>query len=288
MPTENNALPIDVTHPTGNGRRVTRTLSLLLTGLLPIGLTMLTPTPHHAQDAAVQPTAHEDGHDHPHGEGKGHHGAHAAHGERGGHHPGKGHHGHQLHHDFSDAERWAAIFDDPERVTWQRPEEVVRHMDIADGATVVDLGAGTGFFLPYLAEAAANGKVMGLDPEDNLVEHMRARVEEADLDHVEIRRIPFDDPQLAAGSVDRLLIVNTWHHIEQRGDYASKLLAALREDGKLYIVDFTKDSPSGPPKQHRLEPQEVIDELAAGGFEAEVIDETLPRQYIVVGRRPKS
>lgn len=202
-------------------------------------------------------------------------------------HHGEAHGGHQLHHDFSDAERWAAIFDEPERLEWQRPEEVVQHMKISDGATVVDLGAGTGFFLPFLAKAASHGKVLGLDPEENLVHHMRQRVAEADLGQVEIRRIPYDDPELAAGSVDRLLIVNTWHHIEQREVYASKLLAALASDGMLFVVDFTLDSPSGPPKKHRLPPQEVIAELIAGGFEAEVIEETLPRQYIVVGRRPQ-
>ena len=43
--------------------------------------------------------------------------------------------------------------------------------------------------------------------------------------------------------------------------------------------------PSGPPPEHRLEPRQIMDELEAGGFEAEVVEETLPRQFIVVGRR---
>ena len=100
-------------------------------------------------------------------------------------------------------------------------------------------------------------------------------------------RIPFDDPELEPASVDRVLIVNTWHHIGARGDYAHKLLTALKPGGKIYIVDFTHDSPSGPPVEERLAPEQVIADLVAGGFEADTLDETLPRQYVVMGRRPE-
>lgn len=207
------------------------------------------------------------------------------------HHPGhaadssESYSSHRVHHDFSDAERWAAIFDDPERHSWQLPEELVDLMAIVDGQTVADLGAGTGFLLPYLASATPHGKVLALDPEANLVEHMRQRAEEAGLEQVEVRQIPYDDPQLTPASVDRIVIVNTWHHIEQRESYAAKLLAGLGPEGRLFIVDFTMDSPSGPPKEHRLAPEEVMRELEAGGFDSQLIEEPLPRQYIVVGKR---
>jgi len=35
-------------------------------------------------------------------------------------------HGHQpMHGHFSDAERWAQVFDDPARDQWQKPDEVI-------------------------------------------------------------------------------------------------------------------------------------------------------------------
>jgi hypothetical protein len=39
----------------------------------------------------------------------------------------------------------------------------------------------------------------------------------------------------------------------------------------------------GPPAHHRLRPEQIIDELTAGGLEASLIEESLPDQYIVVG-----
>lgn len=194
---------------------------------------------------------------------------------------------HDLRHDFSDAEHWSERFDSPERQEWQKPAEVVELMEIEPGMTAVDLGAGTGYFLGYLSAAVGeDGRVLGLDVEENLVEFMKQRAEREGWANVEPRHVPYDDPELAAGSVDRVLIVDTWHHIENRGAYAAKLHRALAPGGRVYIVDFTKDSPSGPPVEHRLAPEQVIEELAQGGLEAEVVQETLPRQFIVVGRRP--
>lgn len=199
-------------------------------------------------------------------------------------HGGAHHDGYR--HDFSDAERWSQLFDAPERDGWQKPAEVVALMEVKPGMTVADLGAGTGYFLgPLSAAVGAEGRVLGLDVEDTLVHHMSQRAERQGWANVTARRVPYDDPELAAGSVDRVLTVNTWHHIGDRPRYAAKLLRALKPGGRVYVVDYTLDSPSGPPPEHRLPPEQIIRELEEGGFEAEVVEETLPRQYVVVGLR---
>ena len=171
-------------------------------------------------------------------------------------------------------------------MAWQKPGEVVDLMEIEPGMTAVDLGAGTGYFLAHLSAAVGEGgQVLALDVEANLIRFMEERAEREGWGNVEPRRIPFDDPELADASVDRVLVVNTWHHIGERSAYSAKLLHALKPGGRVYVVDFTRDSPSGPPPEERLEPQQILDELEDGGLEAELLAETLPRQFIVVGRR---
>jgi ubiquinone/menaquinone biosynthesis C-methylase UbiE len=162
-------------------------------------------------------------------------------------------------------------------------------MEIEPGMTAVDLGAGTGYFLGHLSRAVGEaGRVLALDVEENLVEFMKDRAEREGWANVGPRRVPYDDPELADGSVDRVLVVDTWHHVEDRGAYAAKLYRALAPGGRVYVVDITKDSPTGPPVEHRLAPEQVIAELAEGGLEVEVLEEPLPRQFIVVGRRPEA
>ena len=211
---------------------------------------------------------------------------HSGHGEsKHGHPEGVDVHRHGMKHDFSDTAKFEEAFDNPERAAWQKPEHVIALMEIAPGMTVVDLGAGTGFFAPHLAAAVGKeGKVLALDVEPNMVEHLEKRAAEAGLAQVEPRLAATDDPGLAPGSVDRILIVNTWHHIDDRGPYSAKLRAALRPGGSIWVVDFDKTSSKGPPAQHKLEPREVIAELAAGGLVAEQVSEELSDQYVVVAR----
>src|SRR4051812_7482337 len=80
--------------------------------------------------------------------------------------PAAGHHGGPLVHRFEDAARWAKEFDDPAREAWQKPAELMTVMQLQPGMTVADLGAGTGYLLPYLCRAVApRGQVLALDIE---------------------------------------------------------------------------------------------------------------------------
>jgi len=196
------------------------------------------------------------------------------------------HSGSGFHHDFSDVERWQARFDNPARDEWQRPSHVVELLQISPGMTVVDLGAGTGYFMSYLSQAVGKeGQVLALDVEPTMVEHLQGRAAEAGFDNVEARHIPFDDTQLTAGSSDRILIVDTWHHIDARSVYSAGLAKALSAEGRVYIVDFTSDSPEGPPVEHRLTPEQVMRELEDGGLRAELVQEDLPWQFVVMAQR---
>jgi len=205
--------------------------------------------------------------------------------------PAHAHHSHDggkgYTKDFSQVERFAKHFDDPARDAWQQPELVVKHLQAAPGQTVADIGAGTGYFIPYLAEAVGpTGHVLALDVEPNMIEHIKRRARETGLQNVKATQVAEDDPALPEGSVDRVLIVNTWHHISKRPSYAAKLAKALKPTGSLLIVDFTHESDIGPPQQHRLTPQQVSEELQLAGLAAEIIEsEQLPKQYLVRARR---
>jgi ubiquinone/menaquinone biosynthesis C-methylase UbiE len=200
--------------------------------------------------------------------------------------PEHAHAHHAMHHRFEKADEWAPVFDDPQRDAWQKPDAVVSALAIVPGMTVADIGAGTGYFEKRLATAVGErGGVIAIDIEPDMIRYMGERAKREGTPNVEPRLGAADDPKLAAASVDRILIVDTWHHIDDRVAYGKKLAAALKPGGFVAVVDFTLETAKGPPKQHRLPPSEVIDELTQAGLTAAIVDAGLPDQYIVKASR---
>jgi SAM-dependent methyltransferase len=190
--------------------------------------------------------------------------------------------GHRHHHGGA-AEQWAHL-DEPGRHGWQRPELVVAAASLTGGQVVADIGAGTGYFEAHLSHAVgASGKVLALDVNRNLVEHMKRRFHDARLHNVEARVLRHDDPGLEPGSVDRVLIVDLWHHLHDRVAYGRKLRAALRPEGRLLVIDRGADSSHAPPVGMRISVEAVIGELEAAGFSTRLLPQVLPRQFMVEG-----
>jgi predicted methyltransferase len=190
--------------------------------------------------------------------------------------------GHRHHHGAA-VEQWAHL-DEPGRDEWQKPELIIAAAGITGGQVVADVGAGTGYFGMHLSHAVgASGKVLALDANPNLVAHMRRRFHDAGLNNVEARVSRHDDPELHPGSVDRVLIVDLWHHLHDRIVYGRRLRAALRPEGRLLVIDRGTDSSHAPPAGMRISVETVMRELEAAGFSTRVPPQVLPRQFMVEG-----
>lgn len=190
-------------------------------------------------------------------------------------------------HGFTGLAQALKAFEAPGRDAWQKPDDVVNLLQLWPGNVVVDLGAGTGHFEPHLSKAVgATGRVLALDTEPRLVAYLKRQVEKNNQRNVTVRQVDAGDPGLPDASVDRLLVVNSWQELPQRAEYAAALNRALRPGGFVVVVDFTADSPQGPPASARVSPATVIADLQAGGFTARVVAESLPFQYVVIGQKP--
>ena len=201
------------------------------------------------------------------------------------HHHKNAHHKKHLHHDFDDPQKWLKRFNSPERQKWQKPQLVIQALQIKPHHTVVDLGTGTGYFLPYLQKKIGeSGQILALDIGAKLIAFLKERAQKNQWTHVYPKVIHAHDPQLPPQSVDRILVVNTWHHLPQRSEYILKLKASLKPQGRLLIVDFKKSSPKGPPTHHKIALQDIIKELQDAGFKTVIhSDLSLPDQYMVSG-----
>jgi SAM-dependent methyltransferase len=191
---------------------------------------------------------------------------------------------HTHRHGFGGAERWAQVFDDPQRDAWQKPQQVIEALRLAPDAAVADVGAGTGYFTVRLAQALPRGRVYAVDLEPDMVRHLGERARQMKLDNVVAVQAAADDPRLPA-RVDCVLVVDTYHHIDGREAYFRRLAAALKDGGTVAIVDFRPDSPIGPPAAARLPAEAVVAEMRRAGYALAAEHGFLPHQYFLVFRR---
>ncbi len=198
--------------------------------------------------------------------------------------PTPGPHDATSHHSFSGVDQWVKVFDDPKRADWQKPDEVVKALGLKPGMIVADLGAGTGYFERPLSKAVApGGIVLAVDTDTDMVRHLADRTRlEGTTNVIPVLADP-DQPFLPAGRVDRVLIVDTYHHIDDRLHYFGRMKESMAPGGRVAIVDFHKrPMPVGPPLQHKLPREFVLDEMKQAGWTLAGEETFLPYQYLLL------
>jgi len=188
-------------------------------------------------------------------------------------------HSHQ--HSFGDAEKWAKVFDDPERDAWQKPHDVIKALALKHDAIVADIGAGTGYFAVRFAHMLPKGRVYGVDTEPGMVKHLADRAKREGLKNVTAVAAKPGEPRLPE-KADLIILVDVYHHVEDRERYFRQLQNSLKPGGRVAVIDFRMDSPVGPPKSARIEPQRVKDEMKRAGYALAQEHAFLPNQYFLV------
>ncbi len=187
-------------------------------------------------------------------------------------------------HSYEDVDHWKAVFDAPGRDHWQRPALAVAALRLEPGMWVADLGAGTGYFMSYLSAAVGKtGTVLAVEPEPKLLAYLRERAEKIGADNVVPVLASLDTPRIPPGTVHLILIVNTFHHIDDRLNYFQRLQGALKPGGRIAIIDWHKrPTPEGPPVAHRIAREHVVEEMTAAGYRLIEESDILPYQYFLI------
>jgi SAM-dependent methyltransferase len=112
-----------------------------------------------------------------------------------------------------------------ERDGWQRPDDVVQALDLEAGKTGVDLGCGAGYFALKLSRAVGQrGQVVAIDIRRSPLLFLRVRALLEGRHNLRIVRGEPDDPGLAAGTADAILIANTFHELRDAGSILAHAL----------------------------------------------------------------
>jgi arsenite methyltransferase len=172
----------------------------------------------------------------------------------------------------------------PDRDLWQKPDQVMDALGIADGTVVADLGAGGGWFTVRLARRVGpQGIVYAEDIQEQMLESIDRRVKREGLRNV--RRVlgASDNPKLPLARLDAVLIVDVYHEVTSPVEFLRNVKESLTPQGRLGIVEFKRDG-GGPGglMEERLDEASVVQFAEEAGFRLISRETFLPYQYLLV------
>ncbi|MFN3652798.1 MAG: class I SAM-dependent methyltransferase [Armatimonadota bacterium] len=182
-----------------------------------------------------------------------------------------------------DPARAHALLDDPMRDGWQLPDRIAAALELAPGATVADLGAGSGYLLPHLSRAVGpTGTVLAEEIQPEYLPALRKHAER--LGNVRVVLGTADDPRLPEGSVDCFTLLTVYHEVERPVPFLKALRRAARPGARLAIVDFDAGRDGYPPAPpgHEIAERDVLIEARAAGWELERRHELFTSQFFLV------
>jgi SAM-dependent methyltransferase len=175
----------------------------------------------------------------------------------------------------------------PEREQEEEPEKALDLMSIQQGMTVADIGAGAGYFTLRLAQRVGpQGKVYANDIQPGMLALVRRNAARANLANIETILGTDADPHLPTNSIDLALLADVYHEFSQPERMLDGIRAALKNDGRLVLLEYRKEDPSVPIRfEHKMSIEEVRRELAPAGFLLEKVLHDLPRQHLLIFRK---
>jgi arsenite methyltransferase len=178
----------------------------------------------------------------------------------------------------------------PDRELYQKPDQVMDVLGIADGSIVAEVGAGGGWFIVRLARRVGpQGLVYAEDIQEQMIESIERRMTREGLRNVRTVLGKPDDPRLPENALDAVLIVDSYPEFEKPVDLLRAVKAALKTNGRVAIVDYRKDGEGpGPPMEDRVDESVVIPKAEAAGLRLVSRETFLPYQYMLVFGRSES
>jgi ubiquinone/menaquinone biosynthesis C-methylase UbiE len=171
-----------------------------------------------------------------------------------------------------------------ERESEEEPDLALRLLRIRRGATVADVGAGSGYFTVRLAKIVGPmGKVYASDIQAGMLTLLQQNAARAKVDNVIPVLGTFDDPRLPADSLDLVIMVDVYHEFSEPQKMLQRIREALKADGRLVLLEYRAEDPNVPIlRDHKMTKSQVKQEVEHEGFKQSRVYDDLPRQHLFI------
>jgi ubiquinone/menaquinone biosynthesis C-methylase UbiE len=171
-----------------------------------------------------------------------------------------------------------------DRERYEEPEKVLDALDIREGMTVADVGAGVGYFTLRLAKRVTNsGRVLAVDVQPEMLSLLKKNAEREKLRNIDLLLGTPTNPDLPPRSVDLALLVDVYHEFEYPEEMIQSIRNSLKPDGRLVLVEYRGEDPKVPIKpEHKMTVKQVLSEIEPMGFRLKEKLDFLAWQHILI------
>ena len=172
-------------------------------------------------------------------------------------------------------DKWKNVYKESawgDRDRWQKPNELIRYMQLDSGGQVADVGCHEGYMTFKLASAVGpKGKVYAVDVKQEKLDLLTKHATERMVENVVAVKGEYDDPKLPAHSLDAVIIMDAYHEMVNHDKILVHILTSLKPGGRLILceplaAERKNASRKDQQKEHELGMDYAIDDLKKAGF----------------------
>lgn len=153
-----------------------------------------------------------------------------------------------------------------------KPDEVLKALELQQGQKVADIGAGGGYFALRFAEiVGTDGLLFAVDTNPSFLEFVQNSAKEKGLVNVETVLAAKDTAPLPEKSLNLIFMRNVCHHLTNRVEYFKKLKDALKPEGRIAIIEYRSGKGFSFHKmfKHYVPKERIIKEMEEAGYQME-------------------
>ncbi|MDH7445556.1 class I SAM-dependent methyltransferase [Aquimarina sp. 2201CG14-23] len=186
-----------------------------------------------------------------------------------------------------------------DRDTWMKVSEIFKIAEINPGNIVADIGCHEGYLSIHMSNTVGKlGKVYAVDVREDRLDKLNDHIKKRKLKNIKTILGDYDNPKLPDNSLDIVVILDTYHEMEDYKKILYHVKKSLKMNGSIVLIEKFKshmknESRAKQVDAHTLAMHYVKDELIEAGFsiKTEIKDfgrwknEEDKRIWVLVGKK---
>ncbi|WP_103068175.1 class I SAM-dependent methyltransferase [Aquimarina sediminis] len=158
------------------------------------------------------------------------------------------------------------------RNTWMNVSDLFELAKIELGGAVADVGCHEGYLTIHMAQKVGDlGKVYAVDVRQDRLDKLDKYLEEHKIQNVKTILGDYDNPKLPKNTLDAVVVMDTYHEMEDYKDILDRIKESLKPGGKILILEKLKRHMIDKPRDEQIEAHTlslhyVKKELQQAGF----------------------